>query len=104
LICPPCPETTDPAYHLYVLRFKEKADALRVAACSTLRENGIFAQVHYIPVYLQPWYQRQYGYARGKCPEAEAVYTNCLSIPLYPSMLNADIEKVVSIISRFTES
>ncbi len=103
LICPPCPEGTAPAYHLYVLRFKEKAEVLRVTACSTLRENGIFAQVHYLPVYLQPWYQRQYGYARAKCPEAEAVYANGLSIPLYPSMLNVDVEKVVSIINRFTE-
>ena len=71
-------------------------------ACLTLRKNGIFSQVHYIPVYLQPWYQQQYGYARGKCPEAEAVYENCLSIPLFPSMQDEEVEKVIGIINRFT--
>jgi len=104
LECPPCPEGAAPAYHLYVLRFKKDADAVRMAACSALRENGVFAQVHYIPVYLQPWYQTQYGYARGKCTKAEAVYENCLSIPLYPSMTDEEVEEVIHIINRFTES
>jgi perosamine synthetase len=105
LECPPCPSSASPAYHLYVLRFKKKVEAaVRMAACTALRESGIFAQVHYIPVYLQPWYRRMYGYARGKCPEAEAVYENCLSIPLYPSMTDADVDKVIDIINRFTES
>jgi len=103
LICPSCPEGSDPAYHLYVLRFKDGAESRRLEACTTLRENSIFAQVHYLPVYLQPWYQRKYGYPRGKCPVAEEVYANCLSIPLYPSMLTADIEKVITIINGFTE-
>lgn len=104
LSCPPCPSEVVPAYHLYVLRFKKNVEAVRMAACTALREKGIFAQVHYIPVYLQPWYQRMYGYCRGKCPEAEAVYENCLSIPLYPSMADADVNKVIGIIRRFTES
>ncbi len=102
LICPPCPEGSDPAYHLYVLRFKEGAESQRLGACATLRENGIFAQVHYLPVYLQPWYQRQYGYPRGKCPETEAVYGNCLSIPLFPGMTEEDMQKVIRIIKGLT--
>ena len=104
LECPPCPEGAAPAYHLYVLRFKKEAESVRMAACSALRENGVFAQVHYIPVYLQPWYQTQYGYAPGKCQETEAVYKNCLSIPLYPSMTDEEVEKVIHIINGFTES
>ena len=99
LHCPPCPEGKDPAYHLYVLRFKQNADTRRIEACTALRKSGIFAQVHYIPVYLQPWYQRQYGYGLGKCSEAEMVYTNCLSIPLYPSMTDCDIERVIETIT-----
>ncbi len=104
LICPPCPERTDPAYHLYVLRFKDGAKSMRLAACTALREKGIFAQVHYLPVYLQPWYRQQYGYAPGKCPEAEAVYGDCLSIPLFPAMTEKDMQKVIQIINRITES
>jgi len=104
LICPPCPEGTDPAYHLYVLRFKDGAESMRLAACTALREEGIFAQVHYLPVYLQPWYRQQYGYAPGKCPEAERVYGDCLSIPLFPAMTEEDMQKVIQIINGLAES
>lgn len=103
LICPPCPPDADPAYHLFVLRFSG-GGTRREEAFAALREQGIFTQIHYIPVYLQPWYQQQYGYAAGKCPEAEAVYENCLSIPLYPSMTDADVKKVVDAIEAFTGS
>ena len=103
LVCPPSPGGSDPAYHLYVLRFGNCADDKRMEICSTLRKNGVFAQVHYIPVYLQPWYQRQYGYERGKCPEAEAVYESCLSIPLYPSMQQEDVDRVIQIINGIAE-
>ncbi len=104
LICPPCPEHTDPAYHLYVLRFRDGAQSLRREACRALRAEGIFAQVHYLPVYLQPWYRRQYGYAPGKCPAAEAVYGDCLSIPLFPAMTDENINRVIAVINRLTES
>jgi len=100
LVLPPCLNKTDPAYHLYVLRFKNTSPLKRVEICLRLREEGILAQVHYIPVYLQPWYQRTYGYEAGKCPEAEKIYKNCLSIPLYPSMLDEDINKVIRVISE----
>jgi len=104
LICPPCPEGTNPAYHLYVLRFKDGAKSMRLAACTALREEGIFAQVHYLPVYLQPWYRQQYGYDLGKCPEAETVYGDCLSIPLFPTMTEEDLQKVIRTINGLTES
>ena len=104
LICPPSPAESKPAYHLYVLRFRDGISSQRVSICSELRVNGIFAQVHYIPVYLQPWYRTQYGYEVGKCPETETVYKSCLSIPLYPSMLDEDIEKVIQIINGAVES
>ncbi|RKX45012.1 MAG: UDP-4-amino-4,6-dideoxy-N-acetyl-beta-L-altrosamine transaminase [Verrucomicrobia bacterium] len=99
-VLPPCPEDSSPAYHLYVLRFKGASSATRLKICNDLREHGIFAQVHYIPVYLQPWYRREYGYEAGKCPEAEGVYESCLSIPLYPSMTDGDIEKVIRVLTR----
>ncbi|MCF7668543.1 MAG: UDP-4-amino-4,6-dideoxy-N-acetyl-beta-L-altrosamine transaminase [Verrucomicrobia bacterium] len=102
LIRPPHPDGTAPAYHLYVLRFKDVDNTLRFKACSVLRKNGIFAQVHYIPVYLQPWYQQQFGYKKGKCPVSEEVYENCLSIPLYPAMKDSDVERVISIINGLT--
>jgi UDP-4-amino-4,6-dideoxy-N-acetyl-beta-L-altrosamine transaminase len=101
LICPQCPDGSDPAYHLYVLRFAKDADNVRVEACSILRENGVFAQVHYIPIYLQPWYKRKYDYPQGMCPVAESVYKNCISIPLFPSMTEDEVQKVIRIINGF---
>ena len=103
LVLPPCPENTRPAYHLYVLRFGEESER-RIRICITLRERGIFTQVHYIPIYLQPWYRRQFGYREGKCPASEAIYGNCLSIPLFPSMTEADIDMVVGTIDELLRS
>ena len=61
-----------------------------------LREQGIGTQVLYIPVHLQPWYRKTYGYGEGKCPHAESYYGKALSLPLYPSMTDSDVQKVVS--------
>ncbi|MFA4935437.1 MAG: DegT/DnrJ/EryC1/StrS family aminotransferase, partial [Candidatus Methanoperedens sp.] len=59
------------------------------------KELGIQTQVHYIPVHLQPFYQKNYHTKKGDCPSAEAYYERCLSIPLYPAMTDNDIERVV---------
>ena len=61
-----------------------------------LREQGVGTQVLYIPVYLQPWYRRTFGYASGKCPNAEEFYSRALSLPLYPAMTADDLQKVVA--------
>jgi len=65
-----------------------------------LKEQGIGTQVLYIPVYLQPWYRRTYGYAPGKCLHAEQFYSQALSLPLYPAMSDADVEKVTESVTR----
>jgi dTDP-4-amino-4,6-dideoxygalactose transaminase len=61
-----------------------------------LRDQGVGSQVLYIPVYLQPWYRRTFDYASGKCPNAEAFYARALSLPLYPSMTEQDVQRVIS--------
>jgi len=102
LILPPCPEHMRPAYHLYVLRFIDRSECQRARICSTLRERGVFTQVHYIPVYLQPWYRREFGYRNGKCPACESIYADCLSIPLFPTMTGDDIDVVVETVKGLT--
>jgi dTDP-4-amino-4,6-dideoxygalactose transaminase len=67
----------------------------RTQVMAELRQRGIGTQVHYIPVHLQPHYRQKYGYAVGKCPTAEAYYQRCLSLPLFPSMTNDDVESVI---------
>ena len=96
LECPSCPVSIDPAYHLYVLRVKQNDLQMRFQMVMKLRECGICAQIHYIPVYMQPWYRERFGYETGKCKIAEKVYNSCLSLPLFPSMRDMDVQRVAT--------
>jgi perosamine synthetase len=79
------------AYHLYVVR----VDGDRDAVFSTLRAEGIGANVHYVPVHLHPYYRERLGTAPGLCPVAEAAYERILSLPLFPAMADEDVDRVV---------
>ena len=84
------------AFHLYVLKIDfDKISKSRKQVMKELRLKSIGTQVHYIPVHTQPYYQKNYGYKRGDYPEAEAYYEKCLSIPLYPKMIDNYVEYVI---------
>jgi len=82
---PAAPEGSLHAHHLFVVHCKQGATARR-ALYDRLHEQGILCQVHYVPVYLHPWYRERYGYAEGLCPEAERYYEGCLSLPCFPTL------------------
>ena len=84
------------SWHLYTVRlnFKEMGK-MRTQVINHLKEKGIGTQVLYIPVHLQPWYRETYNYGLGKCPVAEAAYANLLSLPLYSSMTDCDVQAVI---------
>ncbi len=82
------------AYHIYPLRLKDKYKSKKRAIFDQLRNTGIGVQVHYIPVYLHPYYQKL-GYKKGLCPEAEDFYLRELSIPLFPDLSQKEIDKVI---------
>lgn len=86
------------AYHLYIIE-----TANRKGLYDYLREHNIFAQVHYIPNHLQPYYRKQ-GWKQGDFPNAEKYYEKCLSIPMYHSMTEAEQKYVIDNISRFYKS
>ncbi|MBK9991769.1 MAG: UDP-4-amino-4,6-dideoxy-N-acetyl-beta-L-altrosamine transaminase [Verrucomicrobia bacterium] len=89
------------SWHLYTVQID--FDALgksRTDVMTQLRQAGVGSQVLYIPVYLQPWYRKTYGYAAGKCPVAEAFYTRALSLPLFPSMTEADVQRVIHAVKK----
>lgn len=89
-------ELPDLSLHLYTVQIDfPRLGKTRTEVMQELREQGVGTQVLYIPVYLQPWYRRTYGYAPRKCPSAEHFYARSLSLPLYPSMSDADVEKVI---------
>jgi UDP-4-amino-4,6-dideoxy-N-acetyl-beta-L-altrosamine transaminase len=89
---------TGHAYHLYVIRVEN-----RKGLYDFLRENGVFAQVHYIPAHTMPYY-RNLGYAKGDFPASEHYYDECLSLPMYPTLTQEEqkfvIEKVLAYIRK----
>ena len=86
----------DLSLHLYTVQIDfPRLGKTRTVVMQELREQGVGTQVLYIPVYLQPWYRRTYGYAPGKCPNAEHFYARALSLPLFPAMNDADVQKVI---------
>ncbi|MFH1798391.1 MAG: UDP-4-amino-4,6-dideoxy-N-acetyl-beta-L-altrosamine transaminase [Candidatus Omnitrophota bacterium] len=84
-------------WHLYVLNLDfEKIGISRTQFAKNLREKGIQTQVHYIPVHTQPFYMKNFNTNWGDCPTAEAYYKKCLSIPLFPAMMDEEATKVVA--------
>jgi dTDP-4-amino-4,6-dideoxygalactose transaminase len=85
------------SWHLYTIQLDFPAlHKGRSEVIAELRGKGVGTQVLYIPVHLQPWYRKTYGYEIGKCPVAENYYRQALSLPLYPSMTDADIKTAIN--------
>lgn len=72
----------------------EKLKIRKEAFFEELRVAGLNLQVHYIPVYWQPYYQK-IGYAKGLCPNAEKYYQQTISLPLYPDLTDEDVQEIV---------
>lgn len=89
------------SYHLYVVKLDlERLRVDRDEIFQSLRASGIGVNVHYIPVHLHPYYRRQLGTVLGLCPAAEAAYNRILSLPIFPSMTDHDVERVVSTVTE----
>ena len=97
LLIPPHQEADrESAWHLYMLRLRlDCLSTSRRQIFEQLRASGIGVHVHYIPLHLQPYYQKKFGYRRGDFPESEAYYDATLTIPLFPAMRDSDCERVV---------
>ncbi|MEW5772909.1 MAG: UDP-4-amino-4,6-dideoxy-N-acetyl-beta-L-altrosamine transaminase [Thermodesulfobacteriota bacterium] len=84
------------AWHLYVVRLApELAGEGRRRVFEDLRAAGVGVNVHYVPVYLHPYYRKNLGAAEGLCPRAEAAYSRIISLPMYPGLSDADQDRVV---------
>ena len=83
------------AYHLYVIEAEN-----RLGLYNYLREQGIYAQIHYIPCHLMPYYQ-QFGWKEGDLPHAEEYYRKCISLPMYPTLKEKEQEYVIDRIKAF---
>lgn len=83
------------SYHLYVIRLKlDEINKSQREVYDALRSAGILVNLHYIPVYRQPYYE-QMGFKAGYCTQAEKYYSEVISIPLYSGLTDAQQDRVV---------
>ena len=100
LITPWQSPDTYSSFHLYVVRLKSQlAKESQKKIHALLHENGIGANLHYIPVYLQPYYQNL-GFNTGYCPEAEKYFHEAITLPLYPGLTQESQFKVVDVLRQ----
>lgn len=87
------------AFHLYIIRLQTPDAGRHRALFERLRDAGIGVNLHYIPVYRQPDFVRQYGEHPG-LPEAEAYYASAISLPMFPTLSEEDQAEVVRVVRR----
>lgn len=83
------------AYHLYVIQVADRAGLYNY-----LREHQIYAQVHYVPLHLMPYYS-QFGYRKGDFPVVEEYYDHCLSLPMFPTLSEEEQQYVIDTVLEF---
>ncbi len=83
------------AYHLYVIEVED-----RLNLYNYLRKHKIYAQIHYIPAHLMPYY-RQFDWKEGDLPRAENYYKHCISLPMFPTLTDKEQQFVIQTIDKF---
>ncbi|HJA32573.1 MAG TPA: UDP-4-amino-4,6-dideoxy-N-acetyl-beta-L-altrosamine transaminase [Candidatus Eisenbergiella pullicola] len=91
---------SDTARHLYIIRLRpERLSIDRKGFFEALDAENVRCNVHYIPVYYFPWYQKL-GYCRGLCPKAEKLYEEILTLPLHYNLTDGDVEDVIQAVEK----
>jgi dTDP-4-amino-4,6-dideoxygalactose transaminase len=94
---PPAREGDVHAWHLYILRIRpDLLELNRNRFIEELKKLGIGTSVHFIPLHLHPYYSRTYDYAEDQFPHANDAYSRCISLPIYPDMSEAEVERVIT--------
>ena len=90
---------TESGWHLYIVQVK---NCDRRQAFENMREKGIGVNVHYIPVYMHPYYQ-EHGYENVHCANAEEIYSHIISLPLYPGLTSEQQDYVIDTLKSLCE-
>lgn len=96
-------ENVDSNFHLYVLQISDDANFDRYDFFTYLQSLNYAPMVLYLPVHLLSYYMHNFGYKRGDYPIAERYYDRSIAIPLYPSLTDTEVEKVVQDIKKFAK-
>ncbi len=86
------------AYHLYIIEVDD-----RKGLFDFLRANEIFVQIHYVPAHIMPYY-RDLGWNNGDMPQSEDYYSKCITLPLFPTLLDEEFEFVISKLKEYFKS
>ena len=93
------------AWHLFILRVRPEAlSVARNEFIEELKKRGIGSSVHFIPLHLHPYYAQTYGYKPGDFPNAEDAYSRCVSLPIYPSLSDEEVERVIRAVEQIVSS
>ena len=84
------------SYHLYVVRIDSLTNQQHATLVANLRESGVFAHVHYIPIHMQPFYI-SLGFKIGDFPNAEKYYQQAVTLPLFPDLKEDEVEHIVAL-------
>ena len=87
------------SYHLFPILLENSEE--RKKFFDYMRENNIFVQVHYIPLHLMPYYRENFGYKKGDFPIAEDYYSREVSLPMYPTLTEEELEYIIKVIKGF---
>lgn len=90
---------TESGWHLYIVQVK---NCDRKQVFENMREKGIGVNVHYIPVYMHPYYQ-EHGYENVHCVNAEEIYSHIISLPLYPGLTSEQQDYVIDTLKSLCE-
>ena len=96
-ITPQEAEDVKAVYHIYIIQLRtELLKAGRREIFDALRAENIGVNVHYMPLHLHPFYQREFGYKKGDYPKAEQYYERAITLPAFPRMTDKDIDDVIT--------
>jgi perosamine synthetase len=105
VIAPVVRSHASPAWHLYPIQLKvELLSAGRGDIFRALRAENIGVNVHYIPVHRHPYYRERFGYKGGEYPVGENAYERLISLPMFHSMADRDVEDVIAALSKVAEA
>jgi len=99
------PEADGHAWHLYLLRIvPHKLRITRDEYIEKLREKGIGTSVHFIPLHLHPYWKHTYGFEPEDFPEALKKYREVISLPIYPSLTDSHIERIIQAVLQIGDA
>lgn len=94
---------SDTTRHLYIIQLKlDQLTCTRRQFFDAMAAENVQCQVHYVPVYWFPFYEKM-GYKKGLCPKAEEMYKGIMSIPLYPALTDEDVDDVIRAVTKIVE-